>query len=1350
MTAHMQHLSYANLARRLTFILPAALTLMVLAPATALAASSATTNPATKVHHTTVVLNGHLDPDSDPGIVECHFEWGPTATYGHTVPCSQGNDFAAPADVTADLASLVPGSIYHFRLDAQTTSSGSLQGTDRSFTTKLAGNEHPLIASFGSNGTSATSFGEVNMLAIDQAREKLYVFDRARKQIYGYNIAAPPAFPPAPGFSTIPLEGEYTFPPSPLAVDSSTSLGSSGNVYLGANVKKEFTDPGLLYGFKSSGTPLANFPVNPLVNPGPPLVTRSNSYIIGTAVAPNGEIWLSLNEQQPFFLRYSPSGTFLGSVDTSAAGVVNSKLVFDANGDLYASQGTTIWKFSAADGYATATKFALDVTNSGGIYSLAVDPSTHYVYATTTQGLAIFAPDGTRFDEIEGDFGEFGVEVNPADHGLYVAQGTKVRFYELGATAAPITATTAPAGPVGGVSATLNGFVDPEGTAVSVCKFEYLSAGFGNQSVPCAVNPGSGSGDVAVSTQLPALKPGVEYHYRLVAGNGSSTSQGEYETFTTNPLPAVGSPSVDNLTYNSADLKAVVNPRGFETTYRFEYGSTSAYGTVVPIPDGNVGSGSSDVPVSVHIAGLSSDSYYHWRIVAESTNGSATTPDQRFLTFGPVRAETVGSPIRTAATARLEGRVNPDGAPTTFHFEYGTEGPCDLYPCTVLPDRSAGSGETMELVSEPVEGLTPDTTYHYRVIAESPAPGSPSVGEDMTVTTRASDAPLSHGHLPGPVGSDRAYEQVSLPDLSGNPADSAIGISDDGERMLYRVAGANPVANTGDAFNQLFAERTANGWKTKDIFPARKDLVGSGWFFAYANDDLSSLASINNNHGTGLSALYGLSPSAPARQLFVPPLDPSEILTFSVSDDMSRIIWPNGGRLYDVSSGTPEEVDQLPDGTTPACGANQGFERATHWVSSDGDLVFFLSRGNVCSSAPQLYVRDVDAGLTKLISSPPVSGASCEASLIRSTHDAAFFSTQSRLTAADAAPTSCGGGDDGDIYRYNFADESTECLTCQASGVDADVSGRTDETIAVSEDGARVYFSSPNALIPGAGPGTYRLDVANGDLAFVAAGASVGTRTGLGKEISPDGSALIFTSGAPSLNALGGQQNGGMKQYYRYDDRNRSLVCLSCPQDGSAPTSEVNPLLVPDRFGTGPNITPISEDGETFAFATPTPLLNGDQNTSSPGQGPKAGTDIYEWRDGRLLLVTDGLTNWPVRLKNGLEEAQAPEVVGVSLSGKDIYFKAAAQYTPDALDGYARIYDARIGGGFEFPPPPKPCPLEVCQGIPRGAPEEAPPGSTSFTGSGNVKQKAHKAKKAHKKKQHKHKRRANHKRRAAR
>jgi hypothetical protein len=213
--------------------------------------------------------------------------------------------------------------------------------------------------------------------------------------------------------------------------------------------------------------------------------------------------------------------------------------------------------------------------------------------------------------------------------------------------------------------------------------------------------------------------------------------------------------------------------------------------------------------------------------------------------------------------------------------------------------------------------------------------------------------------------------------------------------------------------------------------------------------------------------------------------------------------------------------------------------------------------------------------------------------------------------------------------------------------------------------------------------------------------------------INADGSVLIFGSNQGSLNPVGGSDNDGTFQIYRYDDADRSVLCVTCPQDGSPPVAAMSPELQQGSIDpVGANTVQLSADGD-FVFETATPLVPQDQNTDL-GQ-PRSGQDIYEWRDGRLLLVTDGTSSWPLAGQLGA----TPEVAGITPSGDDIFFLNFSPLTPDALDGYLRLYTARIGGGFEFPQPPEPCPLELCQGPPSPVPNDPGSGSSDFQGSGN-------------------------------
>jgi streptogramin lyase len=95
--------------------------------------------------------------------------------------------------------------------------------------------------------------------------------------------------------------------------------------------------------------------------------------------------------------------------------------------------------------------------------------------------------------------------------------------------------TSLAASGVSSSGATLNGSVNPEGSATSYY-FEYgTSTSYGKKT--SEVSAGSGTSDVAASAGLSGLSPSTTYHYRLVAANGKGTSTGIDRTFTTTGGP---------------------------------------------------------------------------------------------------------------------------------------------------------------------------------------------------------------------------------------------------------------------------------------------------------------------------------------------------------------------------------------------------------------------------------------------------------------------------------------------------------------------------------------------------------------------------------------------------------------------------------------------------------------------------------------------------------------------------------------------------------------------------------------------------------------------------------------------
>jgi hypothetical protein len=1128
----------------------------------------------------------------------------------------------------------------------------------------------PELASFGPDGTDATQFdiGDLRDLAFAGASQRLYALDAGAPGIYGFDAAAPPAFPLLSGFDPL---GTAAFSDNPgLAVDN-TALASQGNLYL----VSDQTD--LLYGFDDTGAPLGGaFPLDPATTPGG--AVGSPADLCGVAVDSSGNLWVA-NSATEQLLRYSSAGAYLGAVDTSAQGAPCS-LAFDSADNLYADVRLRgVLKYSAASGYTSATHVVGGFRGNGGQdHSLAVDPNDDHLYVASLSGngwVDEFDPSGNLVDEFAADKVQpsfTGIALDPASGNLFVgasrgarrihAFGPGVLLPELQAKAASDLAND---------SATLNGEVNDQGLALSDCHFEYVSE---------AAYRVSGFTDLASGGSVPCDPPAASI-----------------------PL----------------DLD--------------------------------------EHPVSAPATGLDTNTVYRFRLLASNANGSVSTEALSLASAGPPQVETTGSPIRSATKALLQARVYPVREPTTYHFEYGTQGPCDANPCASSPDRSAGSGDLIRPAGEWVDGLSPNTTYHYRIVADNGNPSGPQAGADMTLTTRASDEPLSHGDYPGPPGSDRAWELVSLSDSGGNPLGfGGEAFSTDGDRAYYGILGGTPIGEFGSLLSLYFAERPAgehpsSGWQSRLTTPSRSQASGEGWGPAIATDDLATALSQNIITGGrfNVAPLWRLSATGAAAQLHDPLAAGVSFFGFDgqasgadygLSGDGSRVAalleggapdpaYPGAGtapNVYDISSGAPALLSLLPGGVPPTCGVdadNGAFNagsatlRRSHWISADGNLVLFPSRADSCTEEPQLYLRDVAAAQTTLISGPPLSGGACEAALLKQTEGAVFFLTRSRLVSEDSEAQRCRSGGGGDAYRYDEGDKSLRCLTCTAPGLTADVPLVGGPNAVVSEDGSRLYFTSPAHLLPGSPPAgadaIYRLEVASGDLAYIAPGGD-GLQF-LGAALNHDGSLFFFSSDSGDLDPLGGAMtNGGKAQIYRYSDAEGSITCVSCPRDGSAPVAAASdPVSVQGGGPSGPNTTPLAADG-TFAFTTPTALLNADQNTPSSGD-LRAGTDAYEWRDGRLLLVTDGISSWP----SGPAGTSPPSVLGIGDSGRDLFFRAPAQYTPDAIDNYARLYDARIGGGIDFPEEAQPCPLEVCQGTPQGRPELPATTSDIVSGAGN-------------------------------
>ena len=96
--------------------------------------------------------------------------------------------------------------------------------------------------------------------------------------------------------------------------------------------------------------------------------------------------------------------------------------------------------------------------------------------------------------------------------------------------------------------------------------------------------------------------------------------------------PDVQTLAAASITAVSAVLNGTVNAHGLATTYYFEYGTTTSYGSSTTVI--SAGSGENNVSVPVSISGLSANTIYHFRLVASNSEGTTEGNDLTFTTTG--------------------------------------------------------------------------------------------------------------------------------------------------------------------------------------------------------------------------------------------------------------------------------------------------------------------------------------------------------------------------------------------------------------------------------------------------------------------------------------------------------------------------------------------------------------------------------------------------------------------------------------------------------------------------------------------------------------------------------------------
>jgi hypothetical protein len=285
--------------------------------------------------------------------------------------------------------------------------------------------------------------------------------------------------------------------------------------------------------------------------------------------------------------------------------------------------------------------------------------------------------------------------------------------------------TTGPVTAVGPTTATVSGTVNPNGTATTWYVEYATSTNYGSKT--SSASAGAGTTSTGVTANLGGLTAGTTYHYRFVAVSTAGTSHGSDGILQTSSTPVPVTGGASSITSTSALLNGTVNPNGRLTTWYFEYGTSTSYGTKTPAK--SAGAGTSATAVSTPVAGLRTGRVYHFRLVATSDAGTNRGGDQTFVPSAVPAVVTKPASSLRDTTAQLNGTVNPNGLATSTFFEYGTSASYG----TKTAVKSAGSGTSARSTSTGIAGLAGATTYHYRLVATSAA--GTTAGADLTFTT---------------------------------------------------------------------------------------------------------------------------------------------------------------------------------------------------------------------------------------------------------------------------------------------------------------------------------------------------------------------------------------------------------------------------------------------------------------------------------------------------------------------------------------------------------------------------------------------------------------------------------------
>jgi NHL repeat-containing protein/WD40 repeat protein len=1135
----------------------------------------------------------------------------------------------------------------------------------------------------GEAGAEPGQFSEPSGVAVNDATGDVYVVDRGNNRVEQFSAAG--AYVGQFDGSSAPSGALVE--PSGIAVDNSGNPldPSAGDVYV---IDDQLN---VIYKFSASGVYLGQIHEAELGS------SSFGGRLLNVAIDANGDLWvyqLGTGESSTEIYNFNDA---LGNVFVAkrkSPFAASPGFAVDSEDNLYVNRGAEVFAKLNSNGEILKPEMDTEVSTAA-----AVDFSSNNVFIDNVTSIAEFsAADSPIYRFGEGRLASSGgVAVNSSDGTVYAADAAANEVDVFKPAILP-DVTTGAASELGETTATLTGTVNPAGVAVSGCTFEYGTSTSYGQSAPCSSLPGSGEEPVAASASLTGLSPLTVYHYRLKAINASGETQGRDETFMTPVLPTVEE-SVARVTSSGATLNARLNPGGGDTNYRFEYGLNAAYGTSVPVPDGDAGSGTVPVERSALIEGLAPGTTYHYRVVAHNSIGTVDGADSVFSTQSG------------EAPGLLDGRAWEMVSPPDKHGA-ALEAIDSFLGGAIQAARNGGA--ISYLASVPVDA--------------NPA-GSRSIAFTQVLSTRGSDGWASR--------SIATPNEPPIVGLANGEASEYRLFSDDLSIGLVEPAGETPLSPA--ASERTIYRREVNGEYTPLVTAAN---VPPGTKFgekehevrvAGATPDLSHIVlhsdvALTAGFVGGQQSLYEwaagslrlvsvLTDGKPAGEEGASAdLGLHFNVRHAISDDGSRIFWSSNGlkhHLYmrDMHLERTVQLDAAEEG---AQGGNS--EPVFQTASSDGSKVFFTDTVRLTKDAtsdefkPDLYMCEIGeaagAPTCRLrdltVDRNAGEAGSVQGMVFGASEDGRFvYFVADGVLAAGGAPGDC---------------QSSQLASSQCS-----INLYMYDTVA---NDRRFIATLSGEDRPGWAPTFEYLG-------------------GLTARVSPDGRYLAFMSdrsltGYDNLDVHSGRPD---EEVFLYDVSTGRLVCASCDPSGARPTGVFDADELPGLL------------------VDHAPAWKGHWLAASVPGWTSATTEQIAWHQSRYLsdsgrLFFNGADALVPRDTNGREDVYEYEPNGVggcarstgcvglmssgtsgeesafldaSESGDEMFFLTGSRLVPQDMDGALDVYDARVCSASSpclsaAAATAAPCASsDACRGTaPSQSEAVAAPASVGVTGAGNL------------------------------